>query len=242
MARKPKPKNLTTPTDSDLGLSDLRLRLNFLEKENEKLLKQIESNRKKLEKFNESIQEIGVQIAERIAPFRKRILELDQEIHEFFKEILAGRKLGKKSLKDITTVYYNLQLQGLISQKELPFDFKVINDDDDFDGFDGGDTGAEHWQGRSPDQFPEELTKPDREEQKKIRQLFLRLADRFHPDKVTDETEKAFRTEIMKEINMAYQNADLATLLAIEKQQELEMLIDRDSYDDLTRHCDNVES
>jgi hypothetical protein len=169
------------------------------------------------------------------------MVELDQEIHSFFKEILNGRKLGKKTRKDITLVYYNLQLQGLISQKELPFDFKVM--DDDADRFDGEDMGAENWrQGRSPDQFPEELNKPDREEQKKIRQLFLRLADRFHPDKVTDETEKAFRTEIMKEINMAYQNADLATLLAIEKQQELEMLIDRDSSDDLTRHCAKVES
>lgn len=241
MARKPKPKNSAPPTDSDLGLSDLRLRLNFLEKENEKLLKQIETNRKKLDKFNESIQELGVQLAERLAPFRQKMVELDQEIHEFFKEILNGRKLGKKTRKEITTVYYNLQLQGLISRKELPFDFEVM--DDDADRFDGEDMGSEHWQQRrSPDQFPEELNKPDREEQKKIRQLFLRLADRFHPDKVTDETEKAFRTEIMKEINMAYQNADLATLLAIEKQQELEMLIDRDSSDDLTRHCAKVES
>ncbi|MCA6524977.1 MAG: J domain-containing protein, partial [Pseudanabaena sp. M179S2SP2A07QC] len=74
------------------------------------------------------------------------------------------------------------------------------------------------------------------------RQLFLRLADRFHPDKVTDEVEKAFRTEVMKEINLAYQNGDLARLLDIEKQQELEALIDRDSSDDLTRHCAKVES
>jgi len=241
MARKPKPKTSAVPNDSNLGLSDLRLRLNFLEKENDKLLKQIETNRKKLDQFNESMQELGVQLAERLAPFRQKMLELDQQIHEFFQEILNGRKLGKKTRKDITAVYYNLQMQGLITMKELPFDFKVMNDDDP-DDFDGQNVGAGQWQGRSPDQFPEELNKPDREEQKKIRQLFLRLADRFHPDKVTDETEKAFRTEIMKEINMAYQNADLATLLAIEKQQELELLIDRDSSDDLTRHCAKVES
>jgi hypothetical protein len=242
MARKPKTKTSAVPTDSNLGLSDLRLRLNFLEKENEKLLKQIETNRKKLDQFNESIQELGVQIAERLAPFRQKMVELDQEIHEVFQEILDGRKLGKKTRKDITTVYYNLQMQGLITMKKLPFDFKVMNDDDDPYAFDGENVGDGQWQGRSPDQFPEELNKPNREEQKKIRQLFLRLADRFHPDKVTDETEKAFRTEIMKEINMAYQNADLATLLAIEKQQELELLIDRDSSDDLTRHCAKVES
>ena len=70
----------------------------------------------------------------------------------------------------------------------------------------------------------------------------MRLADSFHPDKVTDKAEKEYRTEIMKEINLAYQDGDLARLLAIEKQQELGAIIDRDSSDDLTRHCAKVEA
>ncbi len=84
--------------------------------------------------------------------------------------------------------------------------------------------------------------KPDRDELKKIRQLFLRLAENFHPDKVIEAAEKEYRTEIMKEINLAYQNADLARLLTIEKQQELEIVINFESSDDLTRNCTKVEA
>jgi hypothetical protein len=236
MARQSKSTRPAASSQGTLGLSDLRNRLNFLEQENEKLLKQIESNRSKLNKLNDSIKDVGIQIAQRIAPFRQKILELDRQIHDVFKEIFAGRKLGKKSRKDIESVYYHLQADGLISPQQLPSSAEVEEDD--------SDEGSE-WRGnsgRSHQEVMEDIARPDRDDLKKIRQLFLRLADRFHPDKVTDEVEKAFRTEVMKEINLAYQNGDLARLLEIEKQQELEALIDRDSSDDLTRHCAKVES
>ncbi|NUN64000.1 molecular chaperone DnaJ [Pseudanabaena biceps] len=237
MARKS--KQIASPSASDLGLSDLRVRLNFLEKENTKLIQQIETNRTKVNKLNESIKEVGIQIAQRIAPYRQKLMELDDQIHDTFQEVLNTRKLGKKSRKDIETVYYNLQLDGIISPKHLPTDEDLFEDDDEYQADDEPDW-RDH-QKRSP-QFPAEPAPPDREELKKIRQLFLRLADSFHPDKVTDETEKEYRTEIMKEINLAYKNGDLARLLAIEKQQELNAIIDRDSSDDLTRHCAKVEA
>ena len=77
---------------------------------------------------------------------------------------------------------------------------------------------------------------------KKIRQLYLRLAEIFHPDKVADEADREYCTEVMKEINEAYQSGDLAKLLAIEKQQELGEIINRDSSDDVMRRCAKVES
>ncbi len=239
MARKSK---IATDTNNELGISDLRVRLNFLEKENSKLIKQIESNRTKLNNLNNSIKEVGIQIAQRVAPFRQKILELDAQIHSIFQEIFTGRKLGKKSRKDIEMVYYNLQSDGIISPKHLPtvsdmFEEIFENDDDSED-----EPNWDDYRGRAHQQLVEDIPKPDRDELKKIRQLFLRLADSFHPDKVTDAAEKEYRTEIMKEINLAYQNGDLARLLAIEKQQELGAIIDRDSSDDLTRHCAKVEA
>jgi hypothetical protein len=237
MARQSKSTSHTsTSSQGNLGLSDLRNRLNFLEKENEKLLKQIESNRSKLDKLNDSIKDVGIAITQRVAPFRQKILELDRQIHDVFKEIFAGRKLGKKSRKDIEKVYYHLQADGLISPQKLPSSADVENNDFE------EESEQRSYERRSHQEVMEDIARPDRDDLKKIRQLFLRLADRFHPDKVTDEVEKAFRTEVMKEINLAYQNADLARLLEIEKQQELEALIDRDSSDDLTRHCAKVES
>ena len=71
MARQSKSTRPAASSQGTLGLSDLRNRLNFLEQENEKLLKQIESNRSKLNKLNDSIKDVGIQIAQRIAPFRQ---------------------------------------------------------------------------------------------------------------------------------------------------------------------------
>ncbi|PZU97709.1 MAG: molecular chaperone DnaJ [Pseudanabaena sp.] len=239
MARKSK---ITSDTaNNELGLSDLRVRLNFLEKENSKLIKQIETNRTKLKNFNESIKEVSVQIAQRVAPLRQKMLELDEQIHAVFQEVLTGRKLGKKSRKDIESVYHALQYDGVISPKHLPVESDELDDDQDDDESDDENDWQQH-RGRSHQQVLEDIPKPDRDELKKIRQLFLRLADSFHPDKVTDPAEKEYRTEIMKEINLAYQDGDLARLLAIEKQQELGAIIDRDSSDDLTRHCAKVEA
>ncbi|MFN9650887.1 MAG: molecular chaperone DnaJ, partial [Pseudanabaena sp.] len=64
MARKSK---IATDTNNELGLSDLRLRLNFLEKENSKLIKQIETNRIKLNNLNNSIKDVEIEIAQRVA-------------------------------------------------------------------------------------------------------------------------------------------------------------------------------
>ena len=236
MARKSKIS--TDTTNNELGLSDLRVRLNFLEKENSKLIKQIESNRTKLNNLNDSIKEVGIQIAQRVAPFRQKILELDEQIHTVFQGILTGRKLGKKSRKDIETVYYHLQFDGVISPKHLPMESDIFENNDESEDKPNWDS----YKGHSYQQVVEDIPKPDRDELKKIRQLFLRLADSFHPDKVIDEAEKEYCTEIMKEINLAYQDGDLARLLAIEKQQELGAIIDRDSSDDLTRHCAKVEA
>ena len=238
MARKSKAANPADSSKNELGLSDLRVRLNFLEKENDKLIKQIESSRTKLNKLNDSIQEVGIELTQRVAPFRQKIIELDQQIHQVFKEIFAGRKLGKKSRKDIESVYYHLQVNGLLSPNPISLGDEILDDPEEEDW----QEYQNHHKKQSHREVLEDIAKPDREELKKIRQLFLRLAESFHPDKVTDAAEKEYRTEIMKEINLAYQNGDLARLLAIEKQQELEAVIDRDSSDDLTRHCAKVES
>jgi hypothetical protein len=68
---------------NELVLSDLRVRLNSSEKENSKLIKQIESNRTMLNNFNDSIKEVGIQIAQRVAPFRQKMLELDKQLGNY---------------------------------------------------------------------------------------------------------------------------------------------------------------
>jgi hypothetical protein len=252
MARKPKPsantpnKSASDPKSSstsgaNLGLGELRVRLNHLEKENEKLLKQIEKNRSELNNISSGIKEIGIEIAKRSAPLVEKLTEIDRKIHDLFEEIVTGRKLGKKTLKDLKSIYYSLQSQGLLSPKVLPGDQEL--DDDQFP--DEEDNEQPDWgdpRQRSQSEDREDTVKLDREELKKIRQLYLQLADIFHPDKVSDPAEKEYCTEVMKEINLAYQTGDLAKLLAIKKKQELNEIIDSDSSDDLARQCARVEA
>lgn len=51
-----------------------------------------------------------------------------------------------------------------------------------------------------------------------IRTLFRSLADALHPDKVQDEAQKASRTEIMKQVTVAYAQNDLARLVEIQRE------------------------
>jgi chaperonin cofactor prefoldin len=248
MARKP--KSTTTSHHADtasvatsadgLAISDLRIRLEFLERDNAKLLKQIEKKRTELNNLLDRIREIGVEVAHRSAPILKQIYEFDEKIHAVFTEIFNGRKLGKQSRKNIEKIYYTLQISGLISPHALPSD--GTDEPEDPDGEDDWD--AEDVFGRQQRSiFDADTESPqiDRDELKKIRQLFLRLADVFHPDKTLDEQDREYRTEVMKEINQAYQAGDLAKLLAIEKKHQMGEIIDRDSEDDLTRRCARIE-
>lgn len=240
--RKPA-STVSVPADSSDGLaiSDLRIRLEFLERDNEKLLKQIEKKRTELSNLVDKIREIGVEVAQRSAPIMQQLFDLDSKIHAVFKEIFNGRKLGKQSRKSIEKIYYTLQISGLISPSEY-----LSQDDGDLDRDpDDDDWSEEDFFGRgsrsSPFDLEPESPKLDRDELKKIRQIFLRLADVFHPDKVLNDENREYYTEVMKEINQAYQAGDLARLLAIEKQHQMGETIDRDNEDDLTRRCARIE-
>ncbi|WP_309741919.1 J domain-containing protein [Chamaesiphon sp. OTE_20_metabat_361] len=246
MARKSKSTPLRPSADpavassSDgLAISDLRIRLEFLERDNEKLLKQIEKKRTELNNLLDRIQEIGLEVAQRSAPILQQLLEIDAKIHAVFTEIFTGKKLGKQTRKNIEKIYYTLQISGLISPSPSRYemDDEPADDDDEWDAEEVFGRQQAHNYDRA------ELDPPpiDRDELKKIRQIYLRLADVFHPDKVSDDKDRDYHTEVMKEINQAYQSGDLAKLLAIEKQHQMGELIDRDNEDDLTRRCARIE-
>jgi hypothetical protein len=222
-----------------LALSDLHIRLDFLERENQKSIEQIEKKRKELDNLLERIQEIGREISQRSVPMFQKLQELDRQIHAVFVEIFAGKKLGKQTRKSIEKIYRNLQASGLISPVEQTGeDGKNIEDEEE----NRSERDAEEFGGREYQFRAEpEPVKLDRDELKKIRQLYLRLADVFHPDKVFDAIDKEYRTEVMKEINQAYQAGDLAKLLKIEKQHQMGEVIDRNNQDDLARRCENLD-
>ena len=236
MARKTKTVSSTTVTP--LALSDLHLQLQGLEKEHESLLKQIKRKRTELNNFVEKMRSLATEVFHKVSPNMKTMAELDAEIHALFAEILTTRKMGKQTQKNIESLYRSLQMGGIIS-------YKPIDDEEELDELFEDDDSEENHQRRrqfwEAEQDSESPTVARTDESRKIRQTFLRLAEIFHPDKVKDNETQMTHTEIMKEINKAYQDGDLARLLEIERKYEVGETIDNNSEDDLSRKCKNME-
>lgn len=60
-------------------------------------------------------------------------------------------------------------------------------------------------------------TKPTGDQSGALRSLFKKLAIAYHPDRVRDETAKAARTKIMKDLTGAFESGDLARLVELER-------------------------
>jgi quinol monooxygenase YgiN len=241
MARKTKTASSTTVTP--LALSDLHLQLAGLEKEHQSLLKQIKKKRTELNNFVEKMRSLATEVFHRVSPNMQTMAELDAEIHALFAEILNTRKMGKQTQKNIQSLYRSLQMGGIISYK--PIEEEDDDDDEELDElFEDNDSQENHQRRRQfweAEQDSESPTVARTDESRKIRQTFLRLAEIFHPDKVKDNETQMTHTEIMKEINKAYQDGDLARLLEIERKYEVGETIDNNSEDDLSRRCKNIE-
>jgi hypothetical protein len=234
-------------TEKNLTLSDLHILLQALEAEHQWLLKQIKRKRTELNNFVEQMRSVATKTFHRVTPVFQKLMELDREIHALFQEIFTQRKMGRQTRLYVLEIYHHLQVAGVVSPKSLDEDEEenpeldelFENSEAEEDYFqDFASRPGEEGQGFSQD-FPEQPTR--REESKKIRQTFLRLAEIFHPDKVTDSETQMRHTEIMKEINRAYQEGDLARLLEIERQHSAGEIINGNSEDDLSRRCQKIE-
>jgi hypothetical protein len=252
----PKAKPVTQAANSgtnSLGLSDLHLRYAGLEQEHKKILKQIKTKQTEIDKLTTKMQDIMQEVATKSMPIMQKVHEADAKIHELFKEILEKRKFGKKSKSDVRRVYLSLQTQGIISANlEFLDDEDDDDEDDDFDfdpefasffgeGNPNSGEGGGHKGYHSFRDMLENTPQIDRDEQKKMRQVFLRLAEIFHPDKCLEHDLAEHYAEIMKEVNQAYQSGDFAKLLAIEKQYQAGQAIDLENESDLDRRCQGLE-
>lgn len=151
MARKSTPPSQSA-SSTPLALSQLHIRLEFLEKEHQSLLKQIKRKRTELKNFVEQMRSFGAEFFTKATPLFQRMAELDREIHTLFDEIFTTRKLGKQTLKNIEAVYWNLQVAGVISvnpnsrhldtELDKPFDNEDENATRDF----SEETTSKHYQ------------------------------------------------------------------------------------------------
>ncbi|GBF79785.1 J domain-containing protein [Aphanothece sacrum] len=229
-AKRPSPSVSTT----SLAVSSFHERRQILEEEHKWLLKQIKRKRTELKKFLHEMRSLATEIFQRGNPLYKKLIELDTEIHGLFEDILTKKKFGKKSQKDILGVYHSLQYMGLLSPKfdeddeDEELDDVFNNSSDEFNPNEEENffnKNAQNSHQENFDDFSSERSEKS-PESRQIRQTFLKLASMFHPDKVMDSETKMHHNEIMKELNRAYQEGDIARLLEIERQHHLQEEID----------------
>jgi hypothetical protein len=244
MPRKISQLSPTQPTTS-LALSSVHIRIETLDKERQWLLKQIKRKRTELNNFVEQMRSLATDILQQCAVSFQKLADIDQEIHALFAEIFASRKFNKQTQKDIEGIYRTLQLAGVITPKPVGQHEDITGDEQDED-----DQQEHNYHRASPEaDEPYEKTQTPlgfsprnkNDVSRNIRQTFLNLAAIFHPDKVKDGETQMRYTEIMKEINKAYQEGDLARLLEIERQHDIGKFIDSNSEDDLSRKCTRLE-
>ncbi|MBD2452017.1 J domain-containing protein [Nostoc sp. FACHB-152] len=244
MPRRTATSSSPSTAATELALSELHLRLQFLEKEHQSILKQIKKKRTELNNFVERTRSLATEVVHRASPSFQKMAQLDQEIHALFETIFTTRKFGKQTLKKIQAVYHQLQFAGVISikpdtsQLEAEPDEEFAPMEEDFCAESAQNTHQHHWQVPDSTSFGAGART---ETQQKIRSTFLRLAEIFHPDKATDSETQKYHTQIMQEINIAYQEGDLARLLEIESRQQVGEVVELNNEDDLTRKCRHLE-
>ncbi len=132
-----------------------------------------------------------------VAPVAEECKRVDAQIHAVFVALLADALRTKREKAKIRELYLTLVDQGTLTPS-------LSEMQDDADPF-------------VPSFVDESPTAERPLDRSTIRTLFRRMAEALHPDKVQDEEERLYRTELMKEVTSAYHQGDLARLLDLER-------------------------
>ena len=183
-------------------------RLRAAAKEHEQLLTRIARRRKVLELLEQEIRAAATQVVSQMAPLVEEARKLDEEIHAMMERLASEESRPRRERAEIERLYRELQDGGIISPRGF------------WAGIEGGADGGA-WS-REPDSDDGDIaqpsaTRPKAGDRGALRGLFRRLAEALHPDKVQDEQDKAHRTEVMKQITVAYHEGDYAGLVEIER-------------------------
>ncbi len=206
------------------------------------VLKRLGQKQRELGRFNDECDELRMQLVEFLLPIEAKGRSLDEAIHLLFENILA-RKRSKRAKGEIKSLYWQLQLVGTISPRlpDQALPGSSSSPSNPFPPAEAIPPAEPFFEENAP--APETLrSEPHRgrgDDKKNLRSLFLKLAAALHPDKVQDDQEKKRRTQLMKELNRAYQDGDVARIIEIESRLDIGSLAgeDHDPEDVIERRC-----
>ena len=167
----------------------------------------------RLENSKKEIEDVQVKSSTQIEGIMERMEELRLEIIELAKKLKKLKNLSKEDKSALS-----MMAEEFSNEEELPDGYKEFqqqrkemkegNFEYDFE---------EQERAKFRDLFKEFQVKPDEKEQKNIRKVFVKLSNKFHPDRARNDKEEAEFHEMQQKLNEAYQSGDIHTLLELER-------------------------
>lgn len=185
--------------------------------------------RRKSSERDKLLQEIA-QCETALLPLREQqqsLAQVDREIHQLFGELLANNSLGKRAHKQIRTVYEDLQDQEVISPEPTrateraavcPCPACARSDEDVPRTESAGTADPQSWPAEEESRVSK---RPER--QASVRDLYRKMALRFHPDRAGDDERRAEHEAVMREVNDAYHGGDTERLLMLSRELGVEL-------------------
>jgi len=174
----------------------------------------------RLENSKKEIEEVQFKSSTQIVGIMERMEELRLEIIELAKKLKNLKTLSKDDRVALGMMADELENEDMLREDYKEFqrqrkERQEGNFEFDFD---------EEERAKFRDIFKEFQVKPDEKEQKDIRKVFVKLANKFHPDRARTEKEAAEFHEMQQRLNEAYQSGDIHTLLELERLYLMEEL------------------
>jgi hypothetical protein len=195
-----------------LRKSPARLKLEALEKENERLLREIEKKKRSCELTEHTVRDAQDELATRSAALRAQATEILREIHQIFDQLLAAGSRLSRGDRAALRRFHGQVVSGLPRPDAVGNGSPESEDADrEAPPFDPG------WAGEADEAEHASASKPSQKNTDSLRALYRKLALALHPDKARDASEVARLTALMKEVTQAYANEDLAKLVELER-------------------------
>jgi len=197
-----------------LRTSPERLKLEALEKEHARLLREIEKRKLRCAATEQVSRDAHDTLHRETDGLRVRLSAVLHELHEMFGALL-GRKsrLGRGDRAALRRFYEHV-LGGFPPPSAFdpasPASAEAGDESPPSDG-DGEAWGAPH-----PDEHAS-AAKPGGKNTGLLRALYKKLAVALHPDRARDPGEAARLTAVMKEVTRAYAEEDLAKLVELDR-------------------------
>ena len=192
--------------------------------EKEALIKDLQSRLKKkktalkglktrLKNTQYSITEIQRAGSGQIMSKMTQMEQLRLELVDLVKKMLKMKGLSRSDKAVLKDMEQKLADENLFGADFQTYRAKMKDKDNvDFENQFGEEERA-----KMRDIFQTFAVKPNKEEQKNIRKVFINLSQKFHPDKASTKADEVEYHEMMQKINEAYQAGDIQTLLELER-------------------------